>query len=98
VIGRIASLARRVFERVPAQGYFLGKIIPYPGSWVEFEYDTRTCSMSAATASASSMARCFCAPGPGHRRRHSEDLYRIDKIAIKRQKSCSAGFRRITGV
>ena len=25
------------FERVPAQGYFLGKIIPYRGSWVEFE-------------------------------------------------------------
>ncbi|MGO4881405.1 MAG: DNA-directed RNA polymerase subunit beta [Bryobacteraceae bacterium] len=29
------------FERVPAQGYFLGKIIPYRGSWVEFEYDTK---------------------------------------------------------
>ncbi len=29
------------FERIPAQGYFLGKIIPYRGSWVEFEYDTK---------------------------------------------------------
>src|SRR5205807_718182 len=29
------------FERVQAQGYFLGKIIPYRGSWVEFEYDTK---------------------------------------------------------
>src|SRR4051794_6120288 len=29
------------FERVAAQGYFLGKIIPYRGSWVEFEYDTK---------------------------------------------------------
>ncbi|MGA2130727.1 MAG: DNA-directed RNA polymerase subunit beta [Bryobacteraceae bacterium] len=29
------------FERVPSQGYFLGKIIPYRGSWVEFEYDTK---------------------------------------------------------
>src|SRR5438046_9238056 len=28
------------FERVAAQGYYLGKIIPYRGSWVEFEYDT----------------------------------------------------------
>src|ERR1700692_11296 len=27
------------FERQQAQGYFLGKIIPYRGSWVEFEYD-----------------------------------------------------------
>jgi DNA-directed RNA polymerase subunit beta len=29
------------FERVQAQGYFLGKIIPYRGSWVEFEYDNK---------------------------------------------------------
>src|ERR1700678_4408471 len=29
------------FERVPAQGYFLGKIIPYRGRWVEFEYDNK---------------------------------------------------------
>jgi DNA-directed RNA polymerase subunit beta len=29
------------FERVSAQGYYLGKIIPYRGSWVEFEYDTK---------------------------------------------------------
>ncbi len=29
------------FERVQTQGYFLGKIIPYRGSWVEFEYDTK---------------------------------------------------------
>jgi DNA-directed RNA polymerase subunit beta len=29
------------FERIPAQGYYLGKIIPYRGSWVEFEYDNK---------------------------------------------------------
>src|ERR1700739_4097986 len=29
------------YDRVPAQGYFLGKIIPYRGSWVEFEYDIK---------------------------------------------------------
>jgi DNA-directed RNA polymerase subunit beta len=29
------------FEKVAAQGYFLGKIIPYRGSWVEFEYDAK---------------------------------------------------------
>jgi len=29
------------FERVAAQNYFLGKIIPYRGSWVEFEYDAK---------------------------------------------------------
>ena len=29
------------FERVPAQSYYLGKIIPYRGSWVEFEFDAK---------------------------------------------------------
>src|SRR3954471_1062746 len=29
------------FERVQVQGYYLGKIIPYRGSWVEFEYDNK---------------------------------------------------------
>ena len=29
------------FEKIPAQGYYLGKIIPYRGSWVEFEYDVK---------------------------------------------------------
>src|SRR5258707_3439337 len=29
------------FERQQAQGYYLGKIIPYRGSWVEFEYDNK---------------------------------------------------------
>jgi DNA-directed RNA polymerase subunit beta len=28
------------FESTPAKSYFLGKIIPYRGSWVEFEYET----------------------------------------------------------
>src|SRR5207253_7251421 len=41
----ICSQSRRspgvFFERVAAQGYFLGKIIPYRGSWVEFEYDNK---------------------------------------------------------
>src|SRR5580698_1602670 len=29
------------FESVKLQGYYLGKIIPYRGSWVEVEYDTK---------------------------------------------------------
>jgi DNA-directed RNA polymerase subunit beta len=28
------------FESTPSKSYFLGKIIPYRGSWVEFEYET----------------------------------------------------------
>ncbi|MCC7153911.1 MAG: DNA-directed RNA polymerase subunit beta [Bryobacterales bacterium] len=29
------------FEKISAQNYFLGKIIPYRGSWVEFEFDAK---------------------------------------------------------
>ena len=29
------------FERQQSLGYYLGKIIPYRGSWVEFEYDNK---------------------------------------------------------
>src|SRR5947207_238200 len=29
-----------VFESTPSKSYLLGKIIPYRGSWVEFEYET----------------------------------------------------------
>ncbi len=29
------------FETANNRSYFLGKIIPYRGSWVEFEYDTK---------------------------------------------------------
>src|ERR1700681_2299932 len=29
------------FEKQQLQGYYLGKIIPYRGSWVEFEYDNK---------------------------------------------------------
>src|SRR5438477_555432 len=28
------------FETTPSKSYYLGKIIPYRGSWVEFEYET----------------------------------------------------------
>jgi len=29
------------YETANSRSYFLGKIIPYRGSWVEFEYDTK---------------------------------------------------------
>jgi DNA-directed RNA polymerase subunit beta len=41
------------FESANAKTYFLGKIIPYRGSWVEFEYDQKTSCMFASIESAS---------------------------------------------
>ena len=34
------------FETANNRSYFLGKIIPYRGSWVEFEYDTKNIPVS----------------------------------------------------
>jgi len=37
----VTPLAGRLFRKRQQRTYFLGKIIPYRGSWVEFEYDTK---------------------------------------------------------
>ena len=42
-------------------GYYLGKIIPYRGSWVEFEYDHQEPAVcSYRSQSESSTVRSFC--------------------------------------
>ena len=43
-----------VLGRLKLMDHFLGKIIPYRGSWVEFEYDTKNLLYVRITASASS--------------------------------------------
>jgi DNA-directed RNA polymerase subunit beta len=64
--------------------YFLGKIIPYRGSWVEFEYDTRrTFSTSASTASASSSARSSCAPWACADEIILRTFYTVERVTLK---------------
>jgi DNA-directed RNA polymerase subunit beta len=74
------------FETANNRTYFLGKIIPYRGSWVSSSTTRRTCSMSASTASASSWARFSC----GLRLRSGEDIlrafYTVDRLVIRDKK------------
>ena len=60
------------FETANNRTYFLGKIIPYRGSWVEFEYDQKKHPVRPhPTASASSWAPSFCGRSACARTRRS---------------------------
>src|SRR5262245_38506519 len=40
IVSKLHRSPGAFFESTPSKSYFLGKIIPYRGSWVEFEYET----------------------------------------------------------
>src|ERR1700739_1648305 len=70
------------FERVPAQGYFLGKIIPYRGSWVEFEYDIKNLLYVRIDRKRKFYGSVFLrALGLATDEQILRTFYRIDKIA-----------------
>src|SRR5213082_3632659 len=72
------------FERVPAQGYFLGKIIPYRGSWVEFEYDNKNLLYVRIDRKRKFYGSVFLrALGLKTDEQILRTFYRVDKIAIK---------------
>jgi len=75
------------FERVPAQGYFLGKIIPYRGSWVEFEYDTKNLLYVRIDRKRKFYGSVFLrALGLATDEQILRTFYHIDKIVIKDKK------------
>jgi DNA-directed RNA polymerase subunit beta len=75
------------FERVPAQGYFLGKIIPYRGSWVEFEYDNKNILYVRIDRKRKFFGSVFLrALGYKTDEQILRGFYRASKIAIKDKK------------
>src|SRR5947208_243785 len=75
------------FERVPAQGYFLGKIIPYRGSWVEFEYDTKNLLYVRIDRKRKFYGSVFLrALGLATDEQILRTFYRVDKIVIRDKK------------
>jgi len=72
------------FERIPAQGYFLGKIIPYRGSWVEFEYDTKNLLYVRIDRKRKFYGTVFLrALGLKSDEQILREFYRVDKISIR---------------
>jgi DNA-directed RNA polymerase subunit beta len=75
------------FERIPAQGYYLGKIIPYRGSWVEFEYDNKNLLYVRIDRKRKFYGSVFLrALGVKTDEQILRTFYRIDKINIKDKK------------
>ncbi|HEY2019249.1 MAG TPA: DNA-directed RNA polymerase subunit beta, partial [Bryobacteraceae bacterium] len=75
------------FERVPAQGYFLGKIIPYRGSWVEFEYDNKNILYVRIDRKRKFYGSVFLrALGYKTDEQILRAFYRVSKISIKEKK------------
>ncbi|MGH7552512.1 MAG: DNA-directed RNA polymerase subunit beta, partial [Longimicrobiales bacterium] len=75
------------FERIPAQGYFLGKIIPYRGSWVEFEYDLKNLLYVRIDRKRKFYGTVFLrALGLKTDEQILKTFYRVDRISIKDKK------------
>jgi DNA-directed RNA polymerase subunit beta len=72
------------FEKIPAQGYYLGKIIPYRGSWVEFEYDNKNLLYVRIDRKRKFYGTVFLrALGLKSDEQILRTFYRVDKISIK---------------
>src|SRR4051812_16686265 len=75
------------FERQQALGYFLGKIIPYRGSWVEFEYDLKNLLYVRIDRKRKFYGSVFLrALGLESDEQIIKTFYRISKISIKDSK------------
>jgi DNA-directed RNA polymerase subunit beta len=75
------------FEKIPAQGYYLGKIIPYRGSWVEFEYDTKNLLYVRIDRKRKFYGTVFLrALGLKTDEQILRTFYRVDKISIKNKR------------
>ncbi len=72
------------FEKIPAQGYYLGKIIPYRGSWVEFEYDNKNLLYVRIDRKRKFYGTVFLrALGLKSDEQILRTFFRVDKISIK---------------
>src|SRR6202522_578997 len=75
------------FERVAAQGYYLGKIIPYRGSWLEFEYDNKNLLYVRIDRKRKFYGSVFLrALGLETDKQILRTFYRISKLSIKDSK------------
>jgi DNA-directed RNA polymerase subunit beta len=75
------------FEANAAKTYFLGKIIPYRGSWVEFEYDTKNLLYVRIDRKRKFLATIFLrALGLKNDAEVVNAFYKIEKISLKDRK------------
>jgi DNA-directed RNA polymerase subunit beta len=72
------------FESTPQKTYFLGKIIPYRGSWVEFEYDTKNILYVRIDRKRKFLATIFLrALGLKNNSEIIKTFYQVEQISVK---------------
>jgi DNA-directed RNA polymerase subunit beta len=75
------------FEKQVATSYFLGKIIPYRGSWVEFEFDAKNLLYVRIDRKRKFLGTIFLrALGLKNDETIIKTFYTVDKISVKGQK------------
>jgi DNA-directed RNA polymerase subunit beta len=75
------------FETNPQKTYFLGKIIPYRGSWVEFEHDTKNILYVRIDRKRKFLATIFLrALGLKHNAEIVKAFYQVERIALSDRK------------
>src|SRR5487761_1719098 len=75
------------FETANNRSYFLGKIIPYRGSWVEFEYDTKNILYVRIDRKRKFLASIFLrALGLKTNSEIIKAFHRVDRITVNGQK------------
>jgi len=75
------------FEKIAVQGYYLGKIIPYRGSWVEFEYDLKNLLHVRIDRKRKFYGTVFLrALGLKSDEKILRTFYRVDQISIKNKR------------
>src|SRR5271157_2792139 len=75
------------FEATPQRTYFLGKVIPYRGSWVEFEYDTKNILYVRIDRKRKFLATIFLrALGLKNDSEIIKAFYSVEKISLKDRK------------
>ena len=75
------------FESNAQKTYFLGKIIPYRGSWVEFEYDTKNILYVRIDRKRKFLATIFLrALGLKNNAEIVKTFYKVERIHVREQK------------
>ncbi len=75
------------FESNPSKTYFLGKIIPYRGSWVEFEYDIKNLLYVRIDRKRKFLATIFLrALGLKNAAQIIKTFYQVERIAVRDRK------------
>jgi DNA-directed RNA polymerase subunit beta len=75
------------FEANPQRTYFLGKIIPYRGSWVEFEYDTKNILYVRIDRKRKFLATIFLrALGLKNDAEVIKAFYQVQRVVVKERK------------